>query len=380
MPNRTIDAAFLELALDLARAGIGLTSPNPCVGAVLVVDGKVVGEGSHTYAGKKHAEVLALEQVGSKARGATLYLYLEPCSHQGRTGPCADAVIAAGIARVVCSMEDPNPQVAGKGFAKLRAAGIAVEVRQFAAEARRLNEAFAVYIRHKRPLVTLKSAMTLDGKIAPHSPPMSSTRGATRTDWITGEAARTHVQQLRHESDAILTGIGTILADDPLLTDRSGRARRRPLMRVVLDSRLRLSPDSRLAQSAKLAQSKDDVLVIGASSDAAKTRALEALGIRVAQVPSASDGHVDLHHVLKVLGELEITTVLIEGGSHLNTAALDGGIVDKAWLYLAPKIFGDSAVPFTADLQKALSLHATQVHQFGHDFAIEGYLRDPYGS
>src|SRR5258708_28442124 len=235
------DDLFLGRALELARAGIALTSPNPCVGAVVVTsDGTLVGEAFHTYQGKKHAEILAIERAGERARGGTLYLNLEPCSHQGRTGPCADAVIAAGIRRVVCSMGDPNPMVAGRGFAKLRAAGIQVEVGGFEAEARQLNEAFAKYIRHKTPFVTLKCAMTLDGKIAPKSAPGDSSKGEARTAWITGGAARAHVHQLRHQSDAILTGIGTVLADDPLLTDRTGLPRRRPLLLVVLDSRLRL--------------------------------------------------------------------------------------------------------------------------------------------
>ena len=372
-PDRAADDRFLLRALELARAGIALTSPNPCVGAVLVANGEIVGEGSHTYEGKKHAEILAIEQAGGSARGATLYLNLEPCSHQGRTRPCADAVVAAGIRRVVCSMEDPNPLVAGHGFAKLRAAGIAVEVGGLANEARKLNEAFAVYIRHKRPLVTLKSALTLDGKIALHAPPTIASRGAIRTDWITGGPARTHVQQLRHESDAILTGIGTVLADDPLLTDRTCLPRRRPLLRVVLDSHLRLPADSRLAQSAN-----EDVLVISASSDAAKLAVLEKLGIRVAQVPPTADGHIDLNQVLKLLGQQDILGLLIEGGSHLNTAALDSGLVDKVWLYIAPKIWGASAVPFTAALNVPVSLGRAEVHRFGEDFAVEAYLQDPY--
>src|SRR6202167_378676 len=251
MPDRSTDEQFLLRALDLARQGIGLASPNPYVGAVIVgQEGSIVGSGVYTYDGVKHAEVLALEHARDKARGGTLYINLEPHSHLGRTPPCTDALIAAGIRRVVASMPDPNPKVSGRGFEKLRAAGVLVEVGLLEAEARRLNEAFARYICHGVPLVTLKAAMTLDGKIAP--PPGSVAKRLTGTPaggWITGDAARTHVQQQRHQNDAILIGVGTILADDPLLTDRSGIPRRRPLLRVILDSHLRLPLTSRLVQS-----------------------------------------------------------------------------------------------------------------------------------
>src|SRR5580700_9158073 len=225
MADHQTDEQFLHHALDLARQGIALASPNPYVGAVIVDPrGNVVGTGSYTYDGVKHAEVLALERAGDKARGSTLYINLEPHAHQGRTPPCTDALIAAGVRRVVASMPDPNPKVSGQGFEKLRAAGIHVEVGRLEAEARRLNEAFARYIRQGVPLVTLKTAMTLDGKIAP--PPVSSpkhTPGIPAGGWLTGVQARAHVHEQRHQSDAILVGVGTILADNPLLTDRSGR-------------------------------------------------------------------------------------------------------------------------------------------------------------
>ena len=216
---------------------------------------KIVGTGVHKYDDLKHAEVLALEQAGEKARGATLYTNLEPCSHQGRTGPCADSLIAAGIRRVVASMNDPNPQVSGRGFAKLESAGIQVDTGILQEEAKTLNEAFAKYIRTATPLVTMKAAMTLDGKIAP--PPAKSpgvevvgTHGPTG-GWITSESARAHVQQLRHQHDAIMVGVGTVIADDPLLTDRSGLPRRRPLLRVILDSRLRLPLESQVVKRPK---------------------------------------------------------------------------------------------------------------------------------
>jgi diaminohydroxyphosphoribosylaminopyrimidine deaminase/5-amino-6-(5-phosphoribosylamino)uracil reductase len=378
------DNQHLRRALDLARAGVGLVSPNPTVGAVVVdTSGREVGAGTHTYDGMKHAEVLALEQAGARARGATLYINLEPCSHQGRTGPCADAVIAAGISRVVCSMQDPNPQVAGRGFAKLRAAGIKVEVGALEAEAKRLNESFAKYIRTGKPLVTLKSAMTLDGKIADATKPGTepgvatpATEGAHRGyHWITGEVARTHVQQLRHQHDAILAGVGTVMADDPLLTDRSGLPRRRKLLRVILDSYLRIPLSSRIVQTAA-----DDVLVLCSTAEEPAKHTLEAKGIRVQQIAATDDGRPNFATIVKSLGEQQITSALIEGGSLVNAAALASGEVDKVFLYYALKFFGAEAVPFLSESLhgKAQCVHRFELHRFGEDFALEGYLRDPY--
>jgi len=375
------DERFLRQALDLARQGIALTSPNPCVGAVIVspnVD--VLGAGSHTYEGLKHAEILAIEQAGDKARGATLYINLEPCSHQGRTGPCADAVIAAGISRVVACMADPNPLVSSQGFTKLQNAGIAVTSGILEQEAKALNESFAKYIRHRTPLVTLKAAMTLDGKIAP--PPRSAsgpTTLAPRTNWITGECARAHVQELRHQHDAILAGVCTVIADDPLLNDRTGCARRRPLLRVILDSRLRLPLESRVVTTAQ-----DDVLVLCSFAEEKKKKQLQKLGIRVQQLPNAnSEGHPDMNAVVRFLGEMEMTSLMIEGGSMVNWGALASGIVDKVFLYYAPKVLGGTAIPFAAgsgfaSIADAASVKSTRLHHFGEDFAIEGYLKDPY--
>jgi diaminohydroxyphosphoribosylaminopyrimidine deaminase/5-amino-6-(5-phosphoribosylamino)uracil reductase len=359
-----------------------LTSPNPCVGAVIVdPEGTIVGTGSHTYDGLKHAEILALEQAGEKARGATLYINLEPCSHQGRTAPCADALIAAGISRVVACMQDPNPMVSGQGFANLRDAGIDVSLGIFAEEAKALNESFAKYIRYHLPLVTLKAAMTLDGKIAP--PPNQSRNpaaGATRCAWITGESARAHVQELRHRHDAILVGVGTVIADDPLLTDRSGRTRRRPLLRVILDSRLRLPIESQIAKTAR-----EDVLVLCSFAEEKKKKQLLKLGVRVHQLPStASDGHPDLSAVIRFLGERDVTSLLMEGGAMVNGAALSAGIVDKVFLYYAPRILaGAASVPFAggpgfASISDAAYVKSTRLHRFGEDFAVEGYLKDPY--
>lgn len=383
------DEQFIRRALELARAGVGLVAPNPAVGAVVVdASGREVGTGTHTYDGVKHAEILALEQAGERARGGTLYLNLEPCSHQGRTGPCADAVIASGIRRAVCSMEDPNPRVAGQGFAKLRAAGIGVQVGAFEAEARKLNESFAKYIRHGKPLVTLKSAMTLDGKIADARKPGTgrdsesgsatpATEGArSGYHWITGEAARAHVQQLRHQNDAILAGVGTVMADDPLLTDRSGLPRRRRLLRVILDTYLRIPLASRVIQTAE-----NDVLVLCSTAEEQPKQALEAKGIRVEQISATADGRPDFRAIAQRMGAMQITSLLIEGGALVNGAALASGEVDKVFLYYAPKIFGEGAVPFLAGESlhgRAQCVQKFQLHRFGEDFALEGYLHDPY--
>ena len=373
--SRKTDEQFLRRALELARQGIGLTSPNPCVGALLVNSkGKVVGSGTHTYDGVKHAEILALEQAGKKARGATLYINLEPCCHQGRTAPCVDAVIAAGVRRVVACMQDPNPQVKGRGFAKLRAARIEVTKGLLEADAQLLNEAFTKYVQHHTPFITLKAAMTLDGKIAP--PTNSNAKGAHAT-WITSETARAHVQELRHQNDAILVGVGTVIADDPLLTDRSGRPRRRPLLRVILDSRLRLPLDSRVVKTAQ-----DDLLVLCSFAEEKKKRQLQRRGIRVEQIsPPTAEGHPDLPAVVCHLGQEEITSVMIEGGAIVNWAALDSKIVDKVFLYYAPKILGGgNSVPLAAGagfhaIGDAAQIHSIRLHRFGEDFAVEGYLK-----
>jgi diaminohydroxyphosphoribosylaminopyrimidine deaminase / 5-amino-6-(5-phosphoribosylamino)uracil reductase len=381
------DEQLLHRALELARQGLGLASPNPYVGAVIAdARGNVVGSGSYTYSGVKHAEVLALEVAGPKARGGTLYINLEPHAHQGRTSPCTDALIAAGIHRVVASMPDPNPKVSGQGFEKLRAAGVLVEVGGLEEQARRLNEAFARYIRHGMPLVTLKAAMTLDGKIAP--PPsdvLERQDGVPPGGWVTSDVARAHVQELRHQNDALIVGAGTILADDPLLTDRSGRPRRRPLLRVILDSRLRLPLESRLVQNAA-ADRKNDVLVFCAEADEQKKLQLEQLGIRVETIPAVeSDGRPDLPTILRRLGQLEITSVMIEGGATVNWTALASNVVDKVFLYYAPKILaGSGSIPFAAGvgfphLSQAAQIKHIHLHRFGEDFAVEGYLRDPYG-
>ena len=372
-------------ALALARRGQALASPNPMVGAVLVRNGRVAGQGFHTYDGLRHAEIIALEAAGQAARGATLYINLEPCCNHGRTGPCTGALIAAGIKRVVAAMPDPNPAVAGRGFRQLRAAGIEVITAVAESAGRQLNEAFAVWIKSRRPLVTLKSAMTLDGcmVLAPRN---------SRSRWITSEESRAEVHRMRHASDAILTGIGTVLADDPLLTDRTGLPRRRPLVRVVLDSRLRLPLNSRLVRTAN-----NDLLVFTcASPSSPRARKLARAGVEVIPVPSrGSRGKTrrhsarseeslcrpDLRKVLAELGRREILSVMLEPGPTLHQAALDAGIVDKVRLFYAPILAGlpSAAHQLRARANSPLrNLSAPRIQSFGPDFAVEAYLRNIY--
>jgi diaminohydroxyphosphoribosylaminopyrimidine deaminase / 5-amino-6-(5-phosphoribosylamino)uracil reductase len=386
------DALFMDRALELAARGLALASPNPMVGAVLVREGKIIAEGFHTYEGIRHAEVIALEAAGHAARGATLYINLEPCCHTGRTGPCTRALIAAGIARVVAAMPDPNPRIAGSGFEQLRAAGIDVSVGLRQAEARRLNEAFARWIVSRKSLVTLKSALTLDGQLvlpgqrtaaragahkASNKNMRAKTARSPETDrWISSPESRAEVQRMRHASDALLTGIGTVLFDDPLLTDRTGLPRRRKLLRVVMDSRLRLPLRSKLVQSAE-----QDVLVFTrAREDSPRARALRRAGVEVVRL-TGRGATPDLAEAVAELGRREILSVLLEAGATLNSAALAAGIVDKMRVFYAPKVAGimqngrgtkSAGTPMRA----ARELQNVTMQTFGPDFAIEGYFHD----
>jgi diaminohydroxyphosphoribosylaminopyrimidine deaminase/5-amino-6-(5-phosphoribosylamino)uracil reductase len=356
----------MEHALDLARKGVGLASPNPTVGCVIVKDGAILGEGFHQYDRKDHAEIVALKQAGERARGATLYVTLEPCNHTGRTGPCSEAIIAAGISRVVAAMEDPNPKTSGMGFGRLREAGIEVQSGLLEAEAQNLNEAFSHWITTHKPFVTLKSALTLDGQLA-----LPKSRKGKKQEWITSEESRAEVHRMRHASDALLTGIGTILADDPLLTDRSSLPRRRPLLRVILDTRLRLSPKSRIVQTAD-----DDLLVLTAAPlKSPKARSLQNAGVEILNVKK-SRGVLDLGAVLKELGRRDILNVLLEAGSHLNAASLSAGLVNKLVLFYAPKLAGNASVPFvTSDANAIPSMRVTTIRQSGPDVSVVAYPR-----
>ncbi|MCS7023464.1 MAG: bifunctional diaminohydroxyphosphoribosylaminopyrimidine deaminase/5-amino-6-(5-phosphoribosylamino)uracil reductase RibD [Bryobacteraceae bacterium] len=360
---------YLGQALELARQGEGQTSPNPMVGAVVVREGEVVGRGYHVWARRKHAEILALEEAGERARGATLYVSLEPCSHQGRTPPCTQAIIAAGVSKVVAPLADPNPLVCGRGFEQLRQAGVAVEIdERWAAQARKLNEAFFHFQKTRRPLVTLKSALTLDGKIAA---PMDN------DGWITSERARAHVQSLRHASDCILTGIGTVLSDDCLLTDRTGLPRSRPLMRLVVDSQLRIPLNSKMVASAA-----GDLTVVTTSAASPERRAaLQDKGVGVI-VFDGKDGRTDLAALVEWLGAQQYLSLMIEAGSMVNWAALEAGIVDRIFFYYAPKILGGTkSLPVAGGTGKrsrkeAIQLENLSVHLIPPDeFAVECYLR-----
>jgi diaminohydroxyphosphoribosylaminopyrimidine deaminase/5-amino-6-(5-phosphoribosylamino)uracil reductase len=366
------DAEFVAAALAEARKGWGQASPNPMVGALVVApDGEVLGRGFHTYAGVRHAELIALEQAGARARGATLYLNLEPCCHQGRTAPCTQAVIAAGVKRVVSAMADPNPLVAGKGFAQLRAAGVDAMIADWATpEAVRLNEAFVHFMRTGMPLVTLKAALTLDGKIA--APEDNS-------GWITSEKARAHVQTLRHGADAIMTGIGTVLADDCLLTDRTALVRGRPLLRIVLDSQLRLPLTSRMVHSCK----KDVMVVTTSLASPDRRKALEDRGVRVLVADSPA-GRTNPVLVVQALAREKYLSLMVEGGSKVNWGALESGVVDKIYFYYAPKILGGlQSLPVAGGAgrskrSEAILFRDVTLHPITPDeFAVEAWLVRP---
>jgi diaminohydroxyphosphoribosylaminopyrimidine deaminase/5-amino-6-(5-phosphoribosylamino)uracil reductase len=380
-PTVNADTVYMERALELAAGGIALTSPNPMVGAVLVRDGIVIGEGFHTYDGIKHAEILALEAAGESARGATLYINLEPCCHTGRTGPCTQAVITAGVARVVAAMADPNPSVAGRGFKQLRSAGIEVSAGLREAEAKLLNEAFARWILSHKPLVTLKSALTLDGQLVlPHALNRGDKRRRMplKDRWISSPESRSEVQSMRHASDALMTGIGTVLVDDPFLTDRTELPRRRKLLRVIMDSQLRLPLRSNLVRT-----SDADVLVFTRRKEnSLKARALRRAGVEVVRL-TRRGLQPDLIEAIEELGRRNILSVLLEAGSILNSAAVAAGIVDKMRVFFAPKLAGSAMKSprvnsASARIQPVKELQNVTIEPSGPDFAIEGYLRDVY--
>jgi diaminohydroxyphosphoribosylaminopyrimidine deaminase/5-amino-6-(5-phosphoribosylamino)uracil reductase len=382
------DERLMQQAIGLAASGIGLASPNPQVGCVLTqtsadrAEPEIIGEGTHLYDNYDHAEIVALKQAasnGASVRGATAYVTLEPCSHHGRTGPCADALVAAGIARCVIATADPNPVVTGRGIQKLRAAGIETTIGVLEDAARALNEPFAHFIRTGTPFVTLKAALSLDGKLAP--PP--ATRFPNQPHWLTGPEARNEVQLLRHSSDAILTGIGTVLADNPLLTDRSGLPRRRPLLRVILDTHLRTPLTSQLVRTATGGEGKDSDLLIftGATVPRERILSLSAASAEVVPIPEHA-GRLSLPAALAILAERKILSVLVEGGSHLNGAFLRQNLVDKAVLFYSQTELGDLAVPFAHGVESPYhfeqSLQSVHRSLIGPDIRVTGYLHDPW--
>ena len=359
------DQRFMQQALTLAAKGAGQVSPGPLVGCVIVsAAGEIVGEGFYVYEKLKHAETYALEQAGERARGATAYVSLEPHAHHGRTPPCTDALIKTGVSRVISPIEDPNPQVSGKGFAHLRAAGIDVSIGLLAREAQQLNEKYLHFMATARPFVHLKLAASLDGKIA------------TRTgesQWITGPESRARVHELRHEYDAILVGAGTALIDDPLLTDRSGRQRRRPLARILLDQRLTIPLNAKLVTTTA-----DAPLIIFAGKDAetSKLDLLRSSGVEV--LSDKADGR-DLFAVLTELGRRAIQSVLVEGGATVAGNLLEAGVVNKVSFFLAPIIIGGRDAPGAIGgagakrLADALELHDIEIARHGQDIEVTGY-------
>ena len=357
------DVAFMRRALELAERGRGLTSPNPQVGAVVVRDGRVRGEGAHLWAGGPHAEIEALAAAGEAARGATLYVTLEPCNHHGRTPPCALAVAAAGIARVVVALSDPNPAVAGGGAARLRAAGIPVDVGVLAEEAERQIRGWLTAVRERRPHVTLKAAATLDGRIA-------DVHGVSQ--WITGEPARAHAHRLRAQADAIVVGVTTALRDDPALTVRLDPPWPREPYRVVLDTHARLGPHARLLRGGTPARA---LIVTGEDAPAARLTALEATGAMVLRCPTRQ-GRVDPGAVLGRLFDLEVRAVLVEGGAEIHAAFIDAGLVDRVALFLAPLLLGGRGAPGVIggagrELKSALRLGPLAVQMLGDDVLLE---------
>jgi len=354
----------MQRALELAARGTGQASPGPLVGTVIVDSSQqIAGEGFYLFDKVKHAETLALEQAGDNARGGTAYVSLEPHAHQGRTSPCTDALIKAGIRRVVAPIEDPNPKVSGRGFAHLRQAGVEVSTGVRSNEATRLNEAYIHFMRTGRPFVHLKMAVSLDGKVA---------TGSGDSRWITGEQARARVHDLRHKSDAIMIGGRTARADDPLLTDRSGKNRRRPLVRVVIEQYLRLSPESQLAQTTDAGP----VLIFACSgADPDELAALQSRGLEVV----AQESVLDLKSILEELGRRSLQSVLVEGGPSLAALMLEAGLVDKATFFVAPIIVGGQEAPSAiggAGAEKiadALQLEDVEVAQYGRDVEITGY-------
>jgi len=360
--EQSIHEKYMRLALENARAAKGQTAPNPLVGSVIVNEGRIVGIGAHLKPGEPHAEIHALRMAGEHAKGGTIYVTLEPCSHHGRTGPCAEAVVKAGLSRVVVAAPDPNPLVAGRGIKILRDAGIEVIEGVLREESERLNEVFNRYIVSKRPFVTVKSATTLDGKIA------------TRTNssrWITSAEAREDVHKLRHESGAILVGVQTILHDDSQLNTRLPNGRN-PL-RVVLDSTLRIPEDARVVTDGEA----PTWIFTGSNADAAKRERLEAAGVRVI---ATSGERVNLEQVLDALGESEISSLLVEGGGQVIASFVEQGLADKLVLYMAPKLVGGKDAPTfieglgIADMNEAVGLTGLTVEQLGPDLKFEAYF------
>lgn len=351
------DHTYMTRALRIAERGLFTTAPNPRVGCVIVQDGEVVGEGYHERAGEPHAEIIALQAAGARARGATVYVSLEPCSHHGRTPPCADALIVVGVGRVVAAMQDPNPKVAGRGLAKLTAAGIQTECGLMEAQARELNIGFVSRMTRGRPWVRIKSAASLDGRIA---------LANGKSQWITGAAARRDGHRWRARSCGVMVGIGTLLADNPRLTVRDVETSRQPL-RIVVDRHLQIPVGARVLEGG-------NVLIATAEHQAHKALRLRDLGADVVQLPN-TEGKVDLEALLRELGRRELNEVLVESGNRLNGALLGAGLVDELIVYLAPHLLGDMARGMFAlgeltELDQRVQLSIRDLRRIGVDMRV----------
>ena len=360
---------YMKKALRLAIRGKGRTSPNPMVGALLVKGNKVVGKGYHKKTGCPHAEIEAIQSAGEKAKGSRLYVNLEPCSHYGRTPPCSEAIIKSGIKEVVIGMRDPNPLVAGKGIRQLKQTGIHVKQGIMGNDCRRINEPFIKFITEKRPYVTLKAASSLDGKI-------STKTGESR--WITGSLSRIYVHKIRNEVDAVMVGINTVLRDDPMLTTRLKK--KKNLMnpvRVILDSRLKIPLT---AKSVQLKNGQKTIVATTTKASLKKVKILEKMGV-VVLLTKEKESKVNMNDLMKKLGEMEISHIMIEGGAEVNASALQSGIVDRVIFFIAPIIIGGANATSSimgkgiSLLKDAVSIKESRIKKLGHDFIFEGYIK-----
>ena len=365
------DRQYMKMALELAQKGMGFTAPNPMVGAVIVKNGRIIGQGYHRKYGGLHAEREALAACTEEPKGASIYVTLEPCCHYGKQPPCVNAILEAGIRRVIIGSSDPNPLVAGKGIRILKDHGIEVTENILKEECDKLNEAFFYYIQNKKPYVVMKYAMTMDGKIAAYT---------GESKWVTGEAARIHVQEQRLKYTGIMVGVGTVLADDPMLTCRLENSRNP--VRIICDSHLRTPLTSKIVRTAKTIPT----ILASSSKDQQKIKNYEELGCQVLYVPE-KNGHIDLNRLMELLGAAKIDSILLEGGGSLNWSALESGIVQKVQTYIAPKLFGgeEAKTPVEGkgfpDPASAVLLKNSEIIRLGDDFLIESEVkRNVYGN
>ena len=365
------DRQYMKMALELAQKGMGFTAPNPMVGAVIVKNGRVIGQGYHRKYGELHAEREALAACTEEPEGASIYVTLEPCCHYGKQPPCVNAILEAGIRRVIIGSSDPNPLVAGKGIRILKDHGIEVTENILKEECDKLNEAFFYYIQNKKPYVVMKYAMTMDGKIAAYT---------GESKWVTGEAARIHVQEQRLKYTGIMVGVGTVLADDPMLTCRLENSRNP--VRIICDSHLRTPLTSKIVRTAETIPT----ILASSSKDQQKIKNYEELGCQVLYVPE-KNGHIDLNRLMELLGAAKIDSILLEGGGSLNWSALESGIVQKVQTYIAPKLFGgeEAKTPVEGkgfpDPASAVLLKNSEMIRLGDDFLIESEVkRNVYGN